>query len=312
MKAFAAYVLDTALDAQAGSPNAARCPPERPKSNLLAAEVLLDSPLPGYADSLIGDPHQIARPGGLTGDMDEASNDPRLLPMSMAMAPVSEQRWLAIAGFGMLAGLAIYRAAHAFNSEAASGFAADLSRGYAVLVASVLVAVTIAAARRPTSAQPATSVLAYVATAVAVGLLYFIEAPTHATASGSVIAGLALAFAAGVWMLASVVALGRCFGLLPEARGVVVRGPYRLVRHPIYLGEITAVLGLSIASLSLRNSLVLAGFVVAQVIRMHLEEAALLHQFPAYARYAAGRPRLIPRPWRNQKSPSRVLPSDAS
>src|SRR5207245_4176985 len=30
--------------------------------------------------------------------------------------------------------------------------------------------------------------------------------------------------------------LGRSFGLVPANRGVVVRGPYTLVRHPIYTG----------------------------------------------------------------------------
>ena len=30
--------------------------------------------------------------------------------------------------------------------------------------------------------------------------------------------------------------LGRSFGLIPANRGVIVRGPYRLVRHPIYTG----------------------------------------------------------------------------
>jgi len=30
--------------------------------------------------------------------------------------------------------------------------------------------------------------------------------------------------------------IGRSFGLVPANRGIVVRGPYRLVRHPIYAG----------------------------------------------------------------------------
>ena len=33
-------------------------------------------------------------------------------------------------------------------------------------------------------------------------------------------------------------ALGFSFSIAPEDRGVVMRGPYRLVRHPMYLGEL--------------------------------------------------------------------------
>ena len=31
-------------------------------------------------------------------------------------------------------------------------------------------------------------------------------------------------------------ALGRSFGVAPANRGIVVRGPYSFVRHPIYTG----------------------------------------------------------------------------
>ena len=39
-----------------------------------------------------------------------------------------------------------------------------------------------------------------------------------------------------VIVMAGKACLGRSFGLVPANRGVVVRGPYTLVRHPIYLG----------------------------------------------------------------------------
>ena len=39
-----------------------------------------------------------------------------------------------------------------------------------------------------------------------------------------------------VIVMAGKASLGRSFGLVPANRGVVVRGPYTLVRHPIYLG----------------------------------------------------------------------------
>ena len=55
-------------------------------------------------------------------------------------------------------------------------------------------------------------------------------------------------FAGLAFSLASVAVLGRCFGILPDVRGLVVRGPYRLVRHPLYLGELTAALGIVVGS----------------------------------------------------------------
>jgi protein-S-isoprenylcysteine O-methyltransferase Ste14 len=38
--------------------------------------------------------------------------------------------------------------------------------------------------------------------------------------------------------IAAFIALGASFGVLPALRAAVTRGPYRLVRHPAYLGEL--------------------------------------------------------------------------
>jgi protein-S-isoprenylcysteine O-methyltransferase Ste14 len=109
-------------------------------------------------------------------------------------------------------------------------------------------------------------------------------------ASGAVsLASLALVFG-------SLGRLGRCFGVLPDARGVVTRGPYRIVRHPIYLGEIGMFAGVLIASPNARNVLALAALVLAQIGRARLEERTLAAAFPAYAEYAARTPMLVPRP----------------
>jgi protein-S-isoprenylcysteine O-methyltransferase Ste14 len=104
-----------------------------------------------------------------------------------------------------------------------------------------------------------------------------------------------LLFAGLAFSLASVAVLGRCFGILPDVRGLVVRGPYRLVRHPLYLGELTAAFGIVVGS---RHPVAAAGAWLVclglQVARTHFEESNLRAQFPAYETYAARTKRLLP------------------
>jgi protein-S-isoprenylcysteine O-methyltransferase Ste14 len=99
-----------------------------------------------------------------------------------------------------------------------------------------------------------------------------------------------LAFAIG-----SVAVLGRCFGVLPDVRGLVTRGPYRLVRHPLYLGELTAVLGIVLGSREpLWAGLTWLVCVGLQLARTGYEERNIRAEFPEYAAYAARTKRLIP------------------
>jgi len=99
------------------------------------------------------------------------------------------------------------------------------------------------------------------------------------------------------WQVTAKAALGRCFGLLPAARGLVTRGPYRVVRHPIYLGYLIAHIGFLLSNFSLRNLLVLAVLYLAQAVRMSREEA-ILKAGEHSARYvdycAAVRYRMVP------------------
>jgi protein-S-isoprenylcysteine O-methyltransferase Ste14 len=171
-----------------------------------------------------------------------------------------------------------------------------LLAGYGILRAGVAVAFAICTIHRAEPRQRARNPLAYLACAAAMATVLLFGAPGRSTPEGVVLAGEAVSVAAYIWLLVSVVALGRCFGVLPEARGLVRRGPYRVARHPVYLGEIGVLLGLAIASPTLKNAAALAAVIVAQSVRMRLEERALTDAFPDYASYAACTPRLLPRP----------------
>jgi protein-S-isoprenylcysteine O-methyltransferase Ste14 len=88
--------------------------------------------------------------------------------------------------------------------------------------------------------------------------------------------------------------LGRSFSLMAEARRLVTSGPYRLVRHPLYLAEELAVIGISMQFFSLSTAFVLAVQIAFQLRRMHNEEAVLAESFPEYAAYRQRTARLLP------------------
>jgi protein-S-isoprenylcysteine O-methyltransferase Ste14 len=123
-------------------------------------------------------------------------------------------------------------------------------------------------------------------------------APAGAAASGATWIAVSGAVTIGSLCLAgaSLGRLGRCFGVLPDARGVVTSGPYRLVRHPLYLGELGAVAAVAAAAPGLRNCLALTALAAAQIGRARLEERTLVRAFPEYAEYRRRTPMLVPRP----------------
>jgi protein-S-isoprenylcysteine O-methyltransferase Ste14 len=167
--------------------------------------------------------------------------------------------------------------------------------GYASLRTAVVVAFSLFVFTRSPSRRPSRDPVAFAACLAAVGSIVLLQGPPEAAATWLVLAGDLVALVACVWLLAAVVALGRCFGVLPEARGLVTRGPYSVVRHPVYLGELAACAGLVLAAPTPWNLSVAAVFVGAQAVRMRLEENELGEHFPEYARYAAETPRLLPR-----------------
>jgi protein-S-isoprenylcysteine O-methyltransferase Ste14 len=166
---------------------------------------------------------------------------------------------------------------------------------YGILRAGVALAFAVFTVGRAAPRRPSRSPIAFLACAAAMAAVLGFTDPSPSTPEGALLAGELVAVVFCVWLFVSVLFLGRCFGVLPEARGLVTSGPYRLVRHPVYLGEIGACVGLALASPSLANAAVLCVLVAAQTVRMGLEEQALTRAFPDYAKYASHTPRLIPR-----------------
>jgi protein-S-isoprenylcysteine O-methyltransferase Ste14 len=102
-----------------------------------------------------------------------------------------------------------------------------------------------------------------------------------------------------VWGLAY---LRRSFSIVPEARRLVMGGPYSLSRHPVYLGEIVTVIGINLATAGWPGALAIAGVIVCQLLRMRWEEEVLRRAFPDdYPGYALRVPRYFPNPFKARR-----------
>jgi protein-S-isoprenylcysteine O-methyltransferase Ste14 len=93
----------------------------------------------------------------------------------------------------------------------------------------------------------------------------------------------------GLWTLR------RSFSITVEARALVTRGPYRLVRHPVYLGEAVSAAAVALWRPSAANLALALLFAALQLWRARMEERKLARAFPAEFRAWAARSRWL---WR--------------
>jgi protein-S-isoprenylcysteine O-methyltransferase Ste14 len=110
-------------------------------------------------------------------------------------------------------------------------------------------------------------------------------------------AGLVLVTLAAGLSLVTLLTLGRLFGVRPAVRGLATSGPYRFIRHPMYLSYVLADIGYNLQEWnSVTLLLVLVGW-ASLVYRIHAEERLLSQQaeWPAYV--VLVRYRLFPGLW---------------
>lgn len=88
--------------------------------------------------------------------------------------------------------------------------------------------------------------------------------------------------------------LGRSFSIMATARELVTKGPYDIVRHPLYAAELITIVGVVLAHGTVSSMLVGAVWLLLQYQRARYEESVLRQAFPAYEDYARRVPMMVP------------------
>lgn len=140
---------------------------------------------------------------------------------------------------------------------------------------------------RAETASTALWLLAFAGTALP--LLMRPTADSAPLAFGSVVQLIGL-----VSVAVALLSLRRSFAVVPANRGIQDGGLYRLVRHPVYLSELTVLLGVALANPTVLNATIWLCECMLQFARARAEER-FLSVDPVYRAYCQRvRYRLIP------------------
>ena len=167
-----------------------------------------------------------------------------------------------------------------------------------IYVCSNLLVLALALTRRPAQetdrslAAGAAVIVSYTYTYAQVALLHWLPGREAWPA-----AGLVLVISGACMSLASLLSLGRSFGVRPALRGLATRGPYRVVRHPLYLAYVLADIGYNLQEWNFATFTLVAAGWASMIYRIGAEERVLSYD-AAWSDYARRvRYRLLPGIW---------------
>jgi protein-S-isoprenylcysteine O-methyltransferase Ste14 len=129
-------------------------------------------------------------------------------------------------------------------------------------------------------------------------MLPALNTPLYTVTLPIALAGLVIAICGTAFAIWARFILGSSWSANPSIRQnheLVLRGPYRIVRHPIYTGILAMFLGSALQSGQLRSLLGFIVCAVALLMKVAVEERLMLHQFGEhYLNYRAHVRRLVP------------------
>lgn len=125
-------------------------------------------------------------------------------------------------------------------------------------------------------------------------LLYLLISGNLLAPSPFVIAPQLAALALSIWARLSFRSNQFSVHAEPRIGGLLAKGPYEYIRHPMYASALLLVWSGILSHLTLINLIIGALAIAVIAIRISVEEAYLRRRFPDYKKYAGKTRRLIP------------------
>ena len=220
----------------------------------------------------------------------------RVVAAASPRAAADRGRLVVVPLFSLLLVANVVVFAGSVRQTRSSAFAAGVNLVATTLIVTFYVVVISAYLRRGPATASTSSWTARVAAAVATGLpmLLPLIGRGRGTSLGHDVLGSALIVFGLAWSVWSLKSLGTNVSVIAQVRRLASSGPYRWVRHPVYLGELVTALGIAVRGAALGGFLLWLALLGLQAYRAVVEERLLRDRQPGYSDYCCGTARFLP------------------